>query len=282
MKKNQKILLAAGFILSIMHLSAQQKGDSFASAQSSKTANITYVHASVNGFATTDQNGDPTGLLVELMNEFEQFVNSNYGITINGTYVAARNKDFKIYLDEVKNASGGVFGLSNTSIKEERKKILQFSPAFLNNISVLISNKSFATLSSLDNIGSAFNGKTGYAVPSTTNHARMIDVKRTKFPSMNIVQVNSSKAIVENVAGDSDGYGFVDIHYYLEFLNQGEPIKRHPVGDQTGDKFGIIMPMNSDWGPVITEFLNTGILKSPKYRQMVIDNLGKGALRMLN
>ncbi len=261
-------------------LTAQQQGSSFAEANSSKTANLVYVHAAVNGFAVKDAAGSETGLLVDLMNEFEQYLATNYGINVNSRYVEATDKDFGKYLDEVKASSGGVFGLSNTSIKPERRAIYEFSTAFLNNISVLISHRSFPTLTNMGGIGTSFDGKTGYAVVGTTNHARMIEVKRSGFSSMNISEVNSSKEIVENVARDSNGYGFVDIHYYLDFLNQGAQIKRHPVGDQAGDKFGIIMPKGSDWAPVLSAFVSD-FIKTPKYREMVTKNLGKGALRMI-
>ena len=274
--------LVIGALLISQSVFSQQRGDTFAQAKQNKTANLVYVHAGVNGFAALGENGKPTGLLVDLMESFEKYVADKYGISITSTYVAAPDKDFKLYLDEVMNASGGVFGLSNTSIKEERKKIFEFSPAFLNNISVLISNNSFSNLSSLDQINSTFAGKTAYGVPGTTNYTRLRDVKRNYFPDMLINSVNSSKEIVENVYNNADGFGFVDIHYYLEYLNQGKSIKRHPVGDKPGDKFGIIMPKGSDWDPVITEFLNSGVMESADYRQMVSNNLGKGALRMLN
>lgn len=277
----RNLCVALVVVISSHGLNAQQMGDTFSSANSSKTANLVYVHADVDGFASV-AGGNATGLLVELMSEFEQYVSTKYGITVTSRYVGVEDKDFKRYLDEVQGSTGGVFGLSNTSIKEERKAIFKFSPAFLNNISVLISHNSFATLSNMSNIGQAFQSKVGYAVPSTTNHARMIEVKRSNFPSMSISPVNSSREILENIAGDPDGFGFSDIHYYLQYLKQGKPIKRHPVGDQAGDQFGIIMPMNSDWEPILAEFLNGGFLKSSKYREIVISNLGKGALRMMN
>jgi len=66
--------------------------------------------------------------------------------------------------------------------------------------------------------------------------------------------------ILDSVTGDSNGFGFVDIHYYLQYLNKGKPVKRHPAGDEGGDEFGIIMPKNSDWAPVLAEFFNSGFL----------------------
>lgn len=205
-------------------------------------------------------------------------MNQRYGIIVSSDYVKAPDGDFKLYLEEVRKSSGGVFGLSNTSVKEERKKFLKYSPTFLNNISVLVSHESFPTLSRLDEINIAFASKMGYGIPSTTNYERLLKVKKDYFPEMRITEVPNS--IQENISGDTNGFGFTDIHYYLEALAQGRPIKRHAVGDQKGDEFAIIMPKNSDWDTVFAEFL-TDFIKTSNYREMVTKNLGKGALRMI-
>ncbi len=262
--------------------SEQFQGDSFKSAIENKAANLYYIHAGVKGFATQDESGKPSGMLVELMSEFEEYLQVKYGIKITSNYSGVPQNSFKTYLNKVGISSGGVFGLSNTSINPERKKKLLFSPAFLNNISVMLSNKSFPTLESMDQISSTFQSKNAYVVPSSVNHKLMIETKNKLFLEMNMIDIPSSKALAEKLAEDPNGYGYLDMYYYLEFVvNQGKPIKRHAVGDRLGDEFGIIMPLDSDWGPVMTEFLNSGFLDTPAYRQMVIDNLGKGALRML-
>ena len=145
MKKFTKHSISAVLLLGTVLSIAQQTGDSFAAAKASKSANLVYVHAGVNGFAS-NIDGSTKGLLVDVMREFENFINDKYGITISSRYVEAQDRDFKLYLEEVRNSTGGVFGLSNTSVREERKKFLKYSPTFLNNISVLISHRNFPTL----------------------------------------------------------------------------------------------------------------------------------------
>ena len=132
----------------------------------------------------------------------------------------------------------------------------------------------------MGNISIAFNGKIGFGVPSTTNYDRMTTVKSGNFPSMQITDVTSSREILENISSNQNAFGFSDIHYYLEYLEQGKPVKRHPVGDQVGDEFGIISPLSNDWDGVMNEFLGP-FVKTATYREMVTRNLGKGALRMV-
>jgi putative glutamine transport system substrate-binding protein len=132
----------------------------------------------------------------------------------------------------------------------------------------------------MSDIGNIFGDKVAYGVPSTTNHDRLASVKSNNFPSMKINSVTTSRDILENISANQNAFGFSDIHYYLEYLELGKPVKRHPVGDQVGDEFGIIMPLNNDWDSVMKDFL-TEFIKTAKYREMVTRNLGRGALRMI-
>lgn len=277
-------LIAFIFFLSLISepLIAQSSGDSFSSANSSKTANLTYIYAGVNGFANEGEDGNLEGLFVDLMNQFESFVSDKHGITINSTYVPVEGGDFQQFLNDVKNSSGGVFGLNTTTIKEERKEFLKFSPAVLNNISVLITNRGEPTLRNFRNIGTEFKGRVAYTAPESTYHKRLLDLKASSFPDLEIKLVPSEYDIIDNIIADTNSFGFIDISFYLEYLYKGEQVKRHPLGDLGGEQYGIIMPLNSDWDPVLADFLNSGFLKSAEYRQIVIDHLGKAALRMLN
>ena len=274
------ILLGILFFISFDCIS-QLRGDSFASANNSKIANVTYVYTGVKGFAQ-NQDGEVKGLLVDLMREFENYVEEKHGIKINTSYQEIQDGDFQAFLNSVRDGSGGVFGINTTTIREDRKSFLKFSPAYLNNISVLVTNRSVATLTRLNKIGTEFGSLYAVTAPGTTYEKRVLEVKSKFHPNVEIQQVPGEYDIVDRVATDENAFGFVDISFYLEYLYAKKPVKRHPVGDKGGEEYGIIMPLNSDWQPVITEFLNSGFLESPEYRQIVIGHLGKGALRMLN
>lgn len=281
MTKNRILQFSLFFLCFFSHqIFAQLKGDSFAVAKASKTANLEYVYVIIDGFATQDENGNAQGLLFDLMEEFEAYVKGKHGIQITSKASLIENSDFKKFLDEVGKGSGGVFGLSTTTINEERKKFLKFSPAYLNNISVLISHNSVATLSNLNNISKEFASLSAYSAPGTTYGKRVEAVKTQFYPELRINSVPSEFDIVENVLSDRASFGFVDIGTYLGRITRREAIKRHPSGDQTGEQFGIVMPPKSDWDPILAEFL-VDFVKSSKYRQIVTENIGKGGLRMI-
>lgn len=278
----RRLLLQVLLITFILHSQAQLKGSSFADSKQSKNADLTYSYVGVNGFASESESGDIKGMFVDMMREFENYVLTTHGINVNSQWVKVDDDNFQEFLDGVKSAEGGVFGLGTTTIKEERKSFLKFSPPVLNNISVLISHKNVSTLSSIDNISKEFSALNAYTTPGSTYETRMNDLKSGPMPSLNVIDVASEYAIIESISNDENSFGFIDISYYLEYLRNRKPVKRHPVGDLGGEEYGITMPLNSDWDAVLGDFfVENGFLKSAKYRQIVIDNLGRGALRML-
>ncbi len=83
---------------------------------------------------------------------------TNYGIKINSTYQRVEGDDFAKMMKIIKDASGGIFGLGNITITEERKKVYEFSPPIMSNLSLLITHSSAPSLTNIENIGVVFKG----------------------------------------------------------------------------------------------------------------------------
>lgn len=275
-----KNLVVAGLLFSTS-LQAQIAGDTFLSSRSSKSANVTYVFNNATAFAKRDEQGKVSGVLVDLMGEFETYVLEEHGISMKVDFVEIEQANFAKFLSSVETSKGGVFGLSNASITEERKKRLLFSPPFIKNITVLVTHNSVPTLASLREIGVEFNEMKAYSVTSSIYLAKLEELKSSFFPNMEIELYKSGLGVIEALAKEREAFAVIDLLYYLDFLKKGYPIKRHKSGDEVGDEFGIVMPKSNDWAPVLEEFLNSGFLKSPEYRKIVSDHLGKSAIRLI-
>lgn len=275
--------LIVSFIISLLFslgANAQLKGDSYAQAKQSKSAKFYYVFDGVPGFVDKDSNGNVTGFLADIMREFEKFVEKKDGIKVVSEWVQVPNKDFAVFMSEVRNGTGAVFGLSNVSIKEERKEFYQFSPAYINNVSVLITNSKVPKLSNLSNIGSEFSGMTAYSVHSSTYYERLSEIKSNHFASMKIESLSSVNEVLKKIEESDKAFGVLDLNYYLQEVKEGK-IKRHAVGDKGQDKFGVLMPLSSDWEPLIADFFDSGYIGGSEYRKLITEHLGKSALRLI-
>lgn len=61
------------------------------------------------------------------------------------------------------------------------------------------------------------------------------------------------------------------------------PLRRHPVADDQSEEFGVIMPRDSDWRPVMEGFFgeHSGVQESPWYRSLLREHLGDDLATLL-
>ena len=277
-----KLAVSGILFLSVAVASAQFTGTTFQSALTTSKADLTYVYNDVEDFAKKDSEGNIEGILVDLMGEFEAFLKVRYQIDSRVTFQQVEESDFNKFLEIVKGSEHGVFGLSNTSITEKRKEIYQFSQPYIDNISILISNNTVASLISLENIDIGFKDMTAVSVPSSTYLDRLERIQSSYYPNMKIELVNSGQDVIERIASDRTTFAVVDLLYYLEFFKKGSPIKRHKIGDELGDQFGILLPKESDWKPVLDEFFESGFMASSAYRIIISNHLGSSVARLIS
>ncbi len=261
-------------------LFSQISGTTFAEASATKTGKIVFVYNEVSGFTEKKSDG-AEGFLVDLMIEFERYVLKEKGINLTHEFHYTGN-DFPQFMNQVRISSGGVFGLGNVSIKEERKKDFSFSPPFLGNISLLVTNGNVPLLESVQEIPTKLAGMKAYSIRATTNEERVKRIKEQYLPSLEIEYFSSTNIIIDQLLKDDSAFAIIDLNFYLEALKKRLAIKRHPVADEQDVPFGIIMPKNSDWTPILESFFSSGFIESPRYGEIVSKNLGSGALRLLD
>jgi len=253
---------------------SQLSGTTYASAKATKKANWVYTISESPGFASTNQ----TGITFDIMNAFENWVEDNKGIQVTTTYKSPNANDFTKFLEVVKNSKGGVFGLSNTTITAQRKKVYNFSPPYITNIGMILTNNTVGTLSSISDISSSFSGMTAVTVKNSTNEKRLLDIKSEYYPALKIEYVPSFQKAVDMVIKDPKLFANVDFTYYLDGVQNRKPIKRHAAGDDKTEQFGILMPKSNDWGPLLAEFME-GFVDSTEYKKIIMSNLGPSAIK---
>jgi len=282
MKKN---VLFFGFLIGFLLLTslngiAQLKGDKFDQAKITNVANVVYVFSKTPGFVYST-GGQYSGICVDIMTAFGKYVKLKYGITIKATYQQAEDNSFTKMLASVKSSQGGVFGLGNITITESRKKIYNFSPPFINNISLIVSHKTVPTLIKIEDIGVGFKGMTAYVVKGSTNAIDLFKWKKSYFPDMKVVYISSATEAVNKVANNTKSFTNVDFTYYLDAIKAKKPVKRHIAGSSSSEEIGMIMPKSNDWAPVLADFFNSGFIGGDEYKTIIRKHLGESAIKLL-
>lgn len=261
---------------------AQLQGDRLADVLEKGKGTIVLTCVETPGFAAKDASGKVNGVCVAIMERFVQYVEQEKGVKLTVKYQGG-TAAFKTFYENVKGATGGVFGLGNATITEARKKEVRFSPPFISNITLLLSHKDVPTLTDLKLIGATFKGLTAYTVRSTTNEIRILDFKKNYFPDLQIAYVNSSQEALDKVASTPNSFTNLDFTYYLNAIQDKKEVKRHPAGDRSVERFGLLMPMDSDWNGLMKDFFmaNGGLTASTEYKQILAQHLGVPAMNML-
>ena len=279
-----KRLCTLSFCLLTCFISFSQgyTGDSWAQAKAKGEGELIMAYVESPGMVYKDNSGKLTGICVDIMADFVKFVSEKKKVKLNTKFVGD-GASFKSMYDNVKKSKNGVVGLGNVTITEERKKELKFGPPFFTNLTFLLTQKDVPTLAKLEDIKTRFTELTSYTAKGTLSEKKTLDLKQKYFPDMKIVYTASSQETYEKVAADPKGFAYLELAYYLESVQQRKPLKRHAVGDKASDKFGFIMPMNSDWQPVFEEFFKAdgGYTSSSSYKKILSKHLGEIGLKLL-
>jgi len=261
--------------------SQNYSGDSWALAKAKGEGKISLAYVETFGFVYKD-NGKLTGVCVDIMNDFIKYVGEKKNVKLTSEFVGD-GESFKGMYDKVKSSSGGVFGLGNVTITDERKREVKFSPPFITNLAFLITQSDVGTLAKMEDLSTTFGKLTAYTAKGTLNEKRINELKQKYYPDMKITLTATSQETLEKITSNADGFAYLDLAFYLEAVQQRKPVKRHPVGDKASEQFGFVMPLNSDWSPILDEFFKAdgGYRNSAGYKSILRRHLGETGMKLL-
>lgn len=254
-------------------------GTTFVDAQQQRLATLPVIYVPAPGFAYYDDAGDLTGVAVEIMRDFKQWFERYHGVSMEFDFIA--DDDWSSMYSRVSHADGGVFGLGNVTITDERLRELQFSPAYLYNVAVLITPAHVGPISNRAEFGDYVQELEPLAFAGTLHEQRIRELRDSFQPDADIVQVTTNQAVIDGVAAGH--YSYVDAYNYYRAREQGTAIVHHPEFNLDGEQFGIIMPHSNDWNTLMTAFFAAegGYLGTQRYAQLLRAHLGDGVAEIL-
>jgi putative glutamine transport system substrate-binding protein len=244
---------------------------------------ISLAYVETPSFVYKDKSsGKLTGICVDIMEDFVKWVNETKKVKLQSKFVGDGSSFSGMYTN-VKGSTGGVFGLGNITITEARKKEIRFSPPIITNFAILITQSSVPTLTKLEDISKTFGSLKAYTPKGTLNEKRILELKKSYFPSMKVITTSTSPEAFQKVISDPNSFTYLDLAFYLQAVQERKSVKRHPVGDKAAEQFGFIMPMGSDWAPLLEEFFAAkgGYTNSSKYKQILLKHLGDTGVKLL-
>ena len=284
MKKSSIVMFAVAQMIAVSSFSQSFVGDSWSQVKADKKGKIVVTYTKAPKF-TEKVNGKYSGVCYGILNDFTAYLKQRYGVVLTVEYKDLSDpEDFDLLLKTVTNSKGGVIGLGDITITNERKKTLKFSAPYFNTIAILATNSNGKNLSDMANIAKDFVGMKAVVQKGTTHETRIRKVKKDYFSSLVIETTTGFDEANKKVMDNSNYFTYIDISTYFNVLDKKLPLKRQAAGDQKGESFGFIMPKTSDWDGVMNEFFlaNGGYTTSMQYRKVLSDNLGKQVLNLID
>ena len=268
-----KVVVFAALIL-ISHRTLCQKfrGDSWASVKSDGAGTLTVVYSSQFGLIYKDTDGKVKGVCVDILSDFARFVKEKYGKTVTINY-AADIHAFSEFLTTAQNTPN-ILGVTNTTITEERKKILKFSPPYMLNRQVMLTNNKAPSVTSLKDLPTKFAGFTAQVIEGSTHVEYVEKIKSDYMPSLVIKQEVSGPVIIKNLVHDPKAFTIIDFTEFVDVVHRKLPIKRQVVDVGIAEELGFIMSKQSDWEVPLKEFLTPEYRNSIGYKKIISENLG--------
>lgn len=273
-----KLFLSAAFILF---------GFS-AFSQSTKILNIYFYEQPVM-FYKAEKNNEYAGVEADILKEFLKWCEDKKKIKVTTKYFPY--KSFNDFYSGFGSAPANSIGAGTVTVNEERKEQFDFSAPYLKNVAVFVSHGSVPTFTATPTAANKAEGQaagrtsaalaTSYAqlvglVEKGSVHSQyMKDFVAKYSPNTTVQAVNGNLA--EILLSDPKYVAYMDIITYRELLKSTDKyFKIHRDLTRRGENFGFILPKNSEWLPLINEFMEGGFgfTATKKYQSILENYLG--------
>lgn len=255
---------------------AQSEGDSWKSVQQKGEGTLAILYYECPKLIE-DVNGTPQGLCVDVLNEFAQYVKAKYNKTVELKY-HPKETDFGQFLQTVKS-SGNIVGVSNTTITEDRKAEMKFSPYFLKTPLVILTNKAAPNYNSMKDLMDA--GLAGQVEKETSYAAFLEALKAEQFPKLSIQYQETTPAVLSQLSAGNKFFSVMDFTEYLGEVKLNTHLKRQPINLGSNMPLGFVMSKKSDWDVLFNEFLTDNYRNSTPYKKSIASNLGANFMSLV-
>lgn len=256
-------------------------GDSWEEVEEAGHGALTALYVPAEGFAYQSDEGRLTGVTVEIIQDFARFLADEHDVVLQVNFV--EEEDWSRFYEKIVEGEDGLIGFGNVTITEERRKELMFSPPYMTNIASLITHEDAGELEDFETMAETFAGLDALAFEGTLHEERLRYLIDTYHPEAGLEMAHSNDEILDKLSGANRYFAYIDLYNYWRAVDRGAPLRRHEAGDEASEQFGYIMPPESSWGEILTEYFehDDGLLQSDRYREIMETHLGESLANLL-
>ncbi|HET8962692.1 MAG TPA: transporter substrate-binding domain-containing protein [Chitinophagales bacterium] len=230
------------------------------------------------------ENGVLKGIEVDIIKKYAEWLKAEKNINTVITYKGF--KEFSEFYNSIKKGRSNVIGLGSVTITEEREKEVAFSPPYLRNIAVLITNGAVPSIKTPtpEEVNKALGPLDALAVNESSHMKYMSALKASYLPSMQIKGTETQTAILDEIS-KGEAYGYVDIVAYWAYIKKNKKtyLKIQKAFNRPYEYLGILQPFGASHFSSLNEFFESGFgFTSTKIYHEILDRyLGYEVLETL-
>ena len=224
------------------------------------------------------ESGKLKGIEVDIIDEYIFWLKEKKGLVL--TLTTKPFKEFSAFYNATKTGNSKVIGIGSVTNNSEREIDVQFSPPYLQNLALLITDGKVPTVKSKSavDVSSTLLGLSAIVVKNSSHINYLNDIKKLFVPELKISFADSQNEVLEKISVDKKTFGYVDVVAYWAYLkkNPNTFLKIQKVFNEPKENFSFVMPKNSVHAAYINEFFETGFgfTSTKRYRQILEKYLG--------
>jgi ABC-type amino acid transport substrate-binding protein len=246
--------------------------------RSKKTGVLTCLWNESYGIIYKNKTGEMKGVCADILSDFTKFIKDKYDAVVTVSY--REEKVYNRFLLVVAQ-SPTLLGVSSVTITEERKKTYQFSPAYLANPNMLISNRYSKPISKLQDLSTTHSNFKMKVIRGSSHEQYANALKQKYNPKLVIELSSSSREIFDEMKTNESLFTISDCGEFLGAKLTNKEITLQKVDLGLVDRMAFIMHKRSDWASLFQEFLTDDYRASVRYKKIINDNLGSNYLSVL-
>ncbi|MBA4304514.1 MAG: hypothetical protein C0424_09850 [Sphingobacteriaceae bacterium] len=268
----KKLVLSTLAVLITLSVWAQ----SYEEALKIKSGQLKVHYLNQYPLAYENESGELTGIEIDLVMAFAEWMQRTKGIKLSFEF--EQYESFAGVYEHVIKANLNELGLASAAITKERQKQVAFSPPYMRNASLLVSNIDVPTVRAYADMPKSFANMTALVMRGTTLEQHLMVVKKQHFEKMRVSYVEHPREIVRQIAQTNNQYyGYVDILTYWAVLKESPAnVKIHRAVTIDNQRFGVLLPRGSDWKRAWDEFMEGGFgfAATERYYNILRKHLG--------
>lgn len=207
-------------------------------------------------YRTNNTNTGMAGVEYELMESFVNYIRNKYQVDLKLEWVDAQSFE-SIYPYIAKTKRSGVFGWSYYSITSERKKDVKFTPAYMPDVNIIVTDIAQPLYASNQDFIKSLPGKAAFTMGSTMMEQDVLTIKQNFYKSLQVHKEFDDYAVMEKISRHPNSFGYVPLSIYVMALQRGIKVKRQDVLPTRREGFAGIYSKASDWDAPVNEYFSS-------------------------